>query len=279
MESLCGKEPQQGKQKTRWDAARVNSRLPLRRSLCDDGSVESAPQPAVSILIACRNEEDNILPCLESVAAALPDAEILVIDGGRDRTSDRAETLARRHPRIRVLRHAGDRGKGHAIQTGIAQARAAIMAQFDADLQFQAADLPALLAPVQAGASDLCVGSRFLPGADWTVAKPTWCRDLGNRLLARWVSLLTGQRVTDVTSGMKAWSRAAIARIDFRDTAYSYEVEMVVRAARLGLRIREIPVHYASRTAGVSMHRNLPALAKAGGVIAWKSLRARWRQD
>lgn len=235
-------------------------------------------QPATSILIACRNEEDNIQACLESVLAAVPEAEILVIDGGRDRTGERAETLAGRHPRIRVIRHADDRGKGHAIQTGIAQARAAIMAQFDADLQFQAADLPAVLAPVQAGACDLCVGSRFLPAAVWTTSRPAFCRDLGNRLLARWVSLLTGQRVTDVTSGLKAWSRAAIDRIDFRDQAYSYEVEMIVRAARLGLRIREIPVHYASRTAGVSMHRNLLALARAGGVIAWKSLRARFRR-
>ncbi len=238
----------------------------------------TSSQPAISILIACRNEEDNILPCLESVLAALPDAEILVIDGGRDRTGDRAETLAQRHPQIRVIRHAHDQGKGHAIQTGVAQARGDVMAQFDADLQFRAADVPTLLAPVQAGLCDVCVGSRFLPDAAWTTARPSVCRDFGNRLLARWVTLLTGRRFSDVTSGMKAWSRAAILRIDFRDKAYSYEVEMLVRAARLGLRIREIPVHYASRTAGVSMHHNLLALAKAGGVIAWKSLQARFRR-
>lgn len=241
--------------------------------------MEPAFQPVASILVACLNEEDNIGPCLDALLRAVPSAEILVIAGGGDRTAERAEALAQTHPQIRVIRNAGDRGKGHAIQRGIAEARAAAMAQFDADMQFDAADLPAILGPVQAGACDLCVGSRFLPGAVRTESRPAACRDFGNRLLAGWASLLAGQHLTDVTSGLKAWSRSAIAQIAFRDLAYSYEVEMVVRAARLGLRVREIPVRYASRTAGVSMHRNTVALAKAGGMIALKALQARFRCD
>jgi glycosyltransferase involved in cell wall biosynthesis len=240
--------------------------------------VESTVQPSATILIACRNEEDNIGLCLESVAAALPEAEILVIDGGHDRTGEQVVRLAGKNPRIRYIPHAPDRGKGHAIRDGIALARSPVMAQFDADLQFEAADLPALLAPVQTGECDLCIGSRFLPGSIWEDSRPSLCRDFGNRALSGWVSLLTGRRATDVTTGMKAWSRAAIDRIDFRDETYSYEAEIVVRAARLGLRIREIPVRYASRTQGVSMHRNRFALAKAGGIIALKSLRARLRK-
>lgn len=240
--------------------------------------MESTFQPSASVLIACRNEEDNIGPCLESVAAALPEAEILVIDGGHDRTGEQVVRLAGADSRIRYIPHAPDRGKGHAIHDGIALARAPVMAQFDADLQFEAADLRALLAPVQAGACDLCIGSRFLPGSIWENSRPSFCRDFGNRVLSGWVSLLTGRRATDVTTGMKAWSRAAIDRIDFRDEAYSYEAEIIVRAARLGLRIQEIPVRYASRLQGVSMHRNQFALAKAGGVIALKSLQAHLRR-
>ncbi|NCA83231.1 MAG: glycosyltransferase family 2 protein [Opitutae bacterium] len=241
--------------------------------------MESAFQPAATILIACRDEEDNIVPCLESVVSAMPEAEVLVMDGGNDRTRERATVLAQKHPNIRIIPHLPDRGKGHAIRDGIALARAQAMAQFDADRQFDAADLPALLAPVQAGLCDLCVGSRFLPGSSWTTSRPSLCRDFGNRLLAGWVSLLTGRRATDVTSGMKAWSRTAIAQIDFRDEGYCYEAEIVVRAARLGLRIREIPVRYSSRVAGVSMHRNRFALAKAGGILALKCLHARGRRS
>lgn len=231
--------------------------------------METARQPPASILIACRNEEDNIGPCLDAVLRAMPDAEILVVAGGTDRTAERAETWAQEHPRIHVVRHAPDRGKGHAIRDGLALARADAIAQFDADRQFDAADLPALLAPIQAGRCDLCIGSRFL-GSSESSARPSFCRDFGNRLLAVWVSLLTGRKTTDVTTGMKAWSRSAIAKIDFRDDAYSYEAEIVVRAAKLGLRIQEIPVRHAERESGISMHRNELQLAKAGLTIAAK---------
>ena len=63
---------------------------------------------------------------------------------------------------MRPVRHAGDRGKGHAIRTGVGLASHDVMAQFNADLQFSAEDLPTLLQPVADGACDLCTGSRFL---------------------------------------------------------------------------------------------------------------------
>lgn len=230
-----------------------------------------------SIIVACRNEEDNIEACLRQVASVLPAAEILVVAGGSDRTCDLAEAFSRGDPRVRAVRHAGDRGKGHAIRTGISLASHHVMAQFDADLQFSAEDLPALLQPVADGACDLCTGSRFVRGADRAAASAIASRDLGNRIVSAYASLLIGRRVTDVTSGMKAWTREAIQRIDFRDDAYSYEVEIVVRAARLGLRHREVPVRYTGRAAGQSMHRNSLALARAGLVIMGKALGARRR--
>lgn len=231
--------------------------------------------PGVSILIACRNEQENILPCLQAVTAALPKAEVIVIHGGTDQTAARAEAWAASRPAIRVIRHQGDRGKGHAIKTGISLARGDVMAQFDADLQFDPADLPALLDPIIQGRCDLCVGSRFLRDARINEQHPSPARNVGNRLLAAYTSLLIGQSVSDVTSGMKAWSRQAITCIQFQDDAYSYEVELIVRAARLGLRLHEIPVHYTDRIAGNSMHRNLLALAQAGLVILAKATKAR----
>lgn len=234
-------------------------------------------KPAVSILVACRNEEANIERCIREVARVLPTAEILVIDGGTDRTLELAEALRAEFPGVRPIKNEGDRGKGHAIKTGIAQASAPVMAQFDCDLQFAADDLPALLAPVQAGTCELALGSRFLHSSDRGAYQPIFFRDAGNRILALYISLLTGRPVTDVTAGVKAWTRAAIQQIDFQDDRYSYEAEIVVRAARLGLRFCEVPVRYASRTAGASMHRGSLAVIKAGLVIMAKALAARWR--
>ena len=232
--------------------------------------------PSISILVACRNEEENIETCLASVIAAIPDAEVLVIDGGTDRTAELARAMAETHPLIRVLPNPDDRGKGHAIQFGIREARADVMAQFDADLQFEATDLPALVAPLLEGTVDLCIGSRALPGAQREESNIEKSRDWGNALLSAWVSLLVGRRVSDVTTGMKAWTRTAIETIGFKDTAYSYEAELIVRAFRRKLRLIEMPVRYRSRERGESMHRSTLALARAGATIALKSLAARF---
>jgi hypothetical protein len=93
---------------------------------------------------------------------------------------------------------------------------------------------------------------------------------MGNRILANYIAILIGQKVTDVTTGLKGWTRNAIEQIAFQDDAYSYEAEIVVRAGLLGQRILEIPVSYASRVAGVSMHTSDFKLTKAGIVIILK---------
>lgn len=232
----------------------------------------------VSIIVACRNEEASIGACLTKLTEALPEAEILVVDGGTDGTFDIASSMALKHPLIIPIRNENDRGKGHAIKTGIARASHDVMAQFDADMQFLASDVPRILAPVVAGSCDLCLGSRFLSNSDRGAYQRMPARDLGNRIVSLFVSSLIGHRVTDVTAGVKAWTRSAITAIDFHDDAYSYEAEMVVRAGRLGLRIMEMPVSYASRLAGESMHKNTLALARAGLTILAKSLAARLRR-
>jgi len=231
----------------------------------------------VSIIVACRNEEASIETCIAALRTALPMAEIVIVDGGSDRTLEIAQRMAEKDPLIVAVRNENDRGKGHAIKTGIEKATHDIMAQFDADMQFFASDLSMLLAPVVDGDCDLCLGSRFLPGSNKESYQKIPSRDLGNRLVSLFVSILIGRRVTDVTAGVKSWTRSAISKIDFKDDAYSYEAEMVVRAGRLGLRILEMPVSYASRTAGQSMHQTTRALAKAGLTILAKSLAARLR--
>lgn len=226
----------------------------------------------VSVIVSCFNEEKTIERCIRAVAAAMPAAEIVVVHGGNDRTLEIAQALRKEFPAVVPVRNENDRGKGHGIKTGIAHASAEIIAQFDADLQFFATDLPALVQPLLDGECDVCLGSRFLPASNRAAYKPSLYRDLGNRALATYLSLLIGSKVTDVTAGVKAWTRGAIERIAFRDDAYSYEAEIVLRAGLLGLRLKEIPVSYSSRHEGASMHADNLAVAKAGAVIIFKCL-------
>jgi glycosyltransferase involved in cell wall biosynthesis len=231
-----------------------------------------ATSKTVSVIISCFNEEKCIDRCIRDVAAAMPAAEIVVVHGGKDRTLQIAKSLQSEFPQIVAVYNENDRGKGHGVKTGIANASGEVMAQFDADMQFFATDLPALVQPLLSGECDVCLGSRFLPVSDRAAYKPSLFRDLGNRVLAGYVSTLIRKKVTDVTAGVKSWTRAAITEIDFRDDKYTYEAEIVLRAGLLGLRLKEIPVAYASRHEGQSMHANNLAVIKAGTVIILKCL-------
>ncbi|NCC61430.1 MAG: glycosyltransferase family 2 protein [Verrucomicrobiae bacterium] len=233
-------------------------------------------QPEISILVAAFNEEENMEACIRSIATAMPDSEIVIVHGGTDATLDVARSLQSEFPQIIPIYNENDRGKGHAIKAGAARARGNIIAQFDADLQFAAKDLPALTAPIREGLCDVTLGSRFTVDADCAAYQPSFFRDIGNRLLCIYVSCLCGRKTTDVTAGIKAWTRSAFEQIDFRDDAYSYEAEIVIRAHRLGLRVEEIPVTYASRTMGASMHADNLQVIRAGLTILLKSLNFRF---
>ena len=203
----------------------------------------------------------------------MPESEILVVHGGTDRTSEIATRLKTEISAVRVVRNENDRGKGHAIRKGIECATHDVMAQFDADNQFFATDLPALVDPILEGSVDVTLGSRFLPSADRSAYKPSFFRDYGNRTLSAYVGLLCGKKVTDVTAGVKAWTQKAIEAIDLTDDKYSYEAEIVVRAFRLGLRVKDIPVRYSSRSAGESMHSSSFKVIRAGLMIMFNCLK------
>lgn len=208
----------------------------------------------ISIIIACLNEEDTIIECLERLVQSAPASEILVVHGGKDRTCERAQSFAQSHPNVIAFRNENDCGKGSAIKVGIARASHALMCQFDADLQFDPEDIARVMAPLLEGRADVVIGSRFMKGADLSDYRFSFFRVMGNRLVNTWISLLCGQSVTDVTTGYKAWTKAAIQKIDFHDDGFVYEVEIPMRAAMEGLRVAQVPVKYHNRQGGISGH-------------------------
>jgi len=209
----------------------------------------------LTVIIATFNEEETIEKCLDGVARHAPGAEIILVHGGRDGTAAAARRWARdRGYPILALNNFGDSGKGHAIKLGITLAKGEIMIQFDADMQFSPEDIPRVAAPLLAGEADLVIGSRFLPAADRGGYRSSFFRDKGNLLVNRIVSLSAGRKVTDVTTGLKGWTKELIWDTPFRDNRFVYEMEIVLRAALKGYRIWEIPVKYFSRRGGVSGH-------------------------
>jgi len=233
----------------------------------------------LSIIIACFNEAESIEACLRGLLEAAPGAEIVVIHGGTDRTLEIARRLAQEHPEIHAHKNYGDTGKGHAIKFGITVTDRPFLLQFDADMQFDPSEVPKVLAPLLQGEADIAIGSRFLPGSVTREYRFSFFRVVGNRIVNRWLSLLAGKPVSDVTTGYKAWTREAIETVNFKDNRFVYEMEIVMRGALKGLRLAQVPITYRNREKGFSGHgsgfRELWSICRTGFKLLWWSLMIR----
>jgi glycosyltransferase involved in cell wall biosynthesis len=205
----------------------------------------------LSVIVATFNEQDTIEHCIHRILNVYPTGcEVLVVDGGSDDTRGVVQRLAEHNPLIRYVRNENDRGKGHATRTGIAAARADIMAQIDADLQFLPEELPMVLRPIQEDKADVVLGSRFATDSIRRPGSTPFFRTLGNKTASWYASVLFWHRMTDVQAGMKAWTRQAANQINLRSDNYSYEVEIPVKALRKGLRVVDVPITTDARQGG-----------------------------
>jgi glycosyltransferase involved in cell wall biosynthesis len=212
-------------------------------------SVPAAARPAISVVVAAYNEAPAIGDVVRAALAAAPGVEVVVADdGSRDGTSAAAGAAG-----ARVVRLPVNRGKGHAVRRGLAEARGDVIVLIDGDGQDDPADIPLLLEALRAGA-DLAVGSRFAghfgPGAITPINRA------GNRFLTGVVNRLYGTRLTDTQAGFKALSRALAGELALSAGRYDIEVDLLLGVLARGGRVVEVPVRRAARRHGRSgFHR------------------------
>jgi hypothetical protein len=202
------------------------------------------------IVVPCFDEEASLPALLAALAEAQPGYERVVVDdGSRDRSAALAEAAG-----ATVLRHPFNMGYGAAIQTGYKYALASgapWIVQMDADGQHLPDEVAALVAPVASGDCDVALGSRFLAPSGYEMGA---ARSLGRRLF-QWVAQRAGLAVTDPTSGFQALSRRALTLYAGSWFPVDYpDVDVLLVAARAGLRIREIPVRMAPGTRPSTLH-------------------------
>ncbi len=208
------------------------------------------------VVVPTYNEAEN-LPALVERIMALPDFSLLVVDDNSpDGTGDLAEELRSSFPgRMELLRRSGKLGLGTAYLAGFRIALRlgySYLFQMDADFSHDPADLPRLLAELQAGA-DLVIGSRYAPGGG-TQNWPLWrlAMSRGGSLYARAV---LGLPIRDLTGGYRGWRRQTLLDIPLgqvRSEGYSFQLEMAYRSARAGKRMVEIPIRFVERRSGAS---------------------------
>lgn len=214
--------------------------------------------PKLSIVIPAYNEEAFIGRLLEAVCAAdLAGAgfekEILVVnDGSRDCTAEIAASFAGRG--VRLIHQRPNQGKGKAVRRGVAEATGDYVLIQDADLEYDPADYPALLAALADGGG--CVyGSRILgqirdcgwtltPGRHPDQGLGPW---LAGVLLTLWTALLYGRWITDTLTGYKLYPAAVLKETTLETAGFETDHEITAKMARRGVAIREVPIGYRPR--------------------------------
>jgi glycosyltransferase involved in cell wall biosynthesis len=208
-------------------------------------------RPRVSVVIPCLDEAASIADCvaqsLEAMRAAGLDGEVVVADNG---SIDGSPELAREAGAIVVEEHR--RGYGSAYLAGFNAARGEYLVMLDADLTYPIQDIPRFVEQLDAGA-DLVMGDRMdniQPGAmHWLH------RYVGNPVLTGTLNLFFRTGVRDAHCGMRAVRRDALPALDLRTTGMEFASEMVIRAAKVGLSISDIPIEYHPRAGESKLSR------------------------
>jgi glycosyltransferase involved in cell wall biosynthesis len=195
----------------------------------------------VSFLIPAYNEERTIGEVLDRIAALDLDAQTIVVDdGSTDRTAEIAEEKG-----ARVIRQA-NRGKGAALRAAIPHVEGEIAVIQDADMEYDPADVPALIEPIVSGAADVVFGSR-LSGGRPQRAYLFW-HLVGNRFLSLLTNLLFNTTLSDMETGYKAFRADALRSLDLREDGFGIEPEITGGVCKRKLRIYELPISYYGRS-------------------------------
>jgi glycosyltransferase involved in cell wall biosynthesis len=202
-------------------------------------------EAALTVVVPCFNEEATIATTLKRVLDSPYTGEVLVVDDGSQDAS--AEVVERvDDPRVRLLRQPENRGKGAALRRGFAEATMPFVVVQDADLEYDPADYPQLMAPLLAGDADVVFGSRFMNGRPHRVLY--FWHSVGNRFLTLVSNAFTNLNLTDMETGYKAFRREVLQSFELEEERFGIEPELTAKCAAGGWRIYEVGISYRGRT-------------------------------
>ena len=234
------------------------------------------------VITPTYNEAENIEEFLRRTRAALPDADVMVVDDASpDGTAAIAERVGAELGRITVFHRPGKEGLGVAYRAGIGRGLDEgydVICHIDADLSHDPAVLPTIVGPVADGRADLVIGSRYVPGG----SIPNW--PFVRRALSKagntYAGLVLGTSVHDNTSGYRAYGAQILRAIDYGATTskgYGFMIETAYRVWQHGGRIVESPIAFNDRVRGHSK-MTLRVAAEELALVTWWGVRDRFHR-
>ncbi len=203
------------------------------------------PRPCLSVVVPCYNEQATVLEMLEQVLASPWVAQVVIVDdGSTDRTTELLATVD--DPRVEIVLHQVNRGKGAALRTGFARATAEYVIVQDADLEYDPDEYGVVLEPLERDRADVVFGSRFLSGRPHRVLY--FWHSLGNKSLTLLSNMFTDLNLTDMETCYKAFRRELIQSLEIEEDRFGFEPEITAKVARAGWRIYEVGISYSGRT-------------------------------
>lgn len=199
----------------------------------------------LSVVIPCFNEERTIRTLIDQVLRSPVVAEVVVVDDGSTDGS-RTALAGLADPRVRVVLHERNQGKGAALRTGFAHATADFVVVQDADLEYDPAEYPVLLEPLLDDRADVVFGSRFLSGRPHRVLY--FWHSMGNKFLTLLSNMFTDLNLTDMETCYKCFKREVIQSIEIEENRFGFEPEITAKLASAKFRIFEVGISYSGRT-------------------------------
>ncbi len=203
----------------------------------------------LSVIIPVYNEELTVGNVIDRVKVALQKIglqhEIIVVD---DHSYDHSIEVVREHnSKLYSLKQ--HMGKGYGLRVGFAKANGDIIITIDSDGSHRPEELPRVIAPVLKDQADLVIGSRYLNQKNVAARK---LNAFGVRIFNVLIQFLTGTTVTDSQSGYRAMKREVLNKQKLKSGGYEIESEMLVKTAKEGFRVAEVPISFEQRTYGHS---------------------------
>lgn len=201
----------------------------------------------LSVVMPVYNEQGTLREVVGRVLAVPVDLELLCVDdGSKDGSREILAELQQEYPQIRVFLQPKNMGKGAALRRGIQEAKGDYVIVQDADLEYDPAEYPVLLGPLDNGKADVVFGSRFLGGGPHRVLY--FWHSVGNSLLTLLSNIVTDLNLTDMETCYKVFRREILQSILIEEDRFGFEPEITVKVAKRRLRIYEVGISYWGRT-------------------------------